>query len=120
MKQVTSTAPRSGRGRAGSAADIRPLVWAGDRMRILDQTALPLEERWLEVVDVASLTEAIRRLAVRGAPLLGVAAGYGMALAAVTSEAGYVSVWLVCAVLALTVGVLALRLDRPDGRAAAG
>jgi MFS family permease len=39
---------------------------------------------------------------------------------AVTSEAGYVSVWLVCAVLAVTVGALALRLDRPGGPAAAG
>ena len=49
---------------------------------LLDQTALPLVERALVCRDVPALVDAVRRLAVRGAPLLGVAGAYGVALAA--------------------------------------
>ena len=31
--------------------ELRPVVWLGDRLRVLDQTALPLEERWLDLFD---------------------------------------------------------------------
>ncbi len=64
---------------------IRPVRWLGDRIRVLDQTALPAEERYLELHEPEDVAQAIRRLAVRGAPLLGIVAGYGMALAAATS-----------------------------------
>lgn len=50
---------------------------------LLDQTRLPGEEAELVCTDVPALVRAIRTLAVRGAPLLGVAGGYGIALAAV-------------------------------------
>ena len=66
---------------------IEPLTWRGDRVRLIDQTALPVEERYVECTTPQELAESIRRLEVRGAPLLGIAAGYGMALAAVGSEA---------------------------------
>ncbi|RPK64102.1 Methylthioribose-1-phosphate isomerase [Streptomyces sp. ADI96-02] len=49
---------------------------------LLDQTRLPVEEVELVCTDVPALVEAIRSLAVRGAPLLGIAGGYGVALAA--------------------------------------
>ena len=49
-------------------------------MEALDQTALPLHERWLALSSAAEVAEAIRRLAIRGAPLIGVAAAYGVAL----------------------------------------
>ena len=49
---------------------------------LLDQTKLPGEESELVCADVPALIDAIRQLAVRGAPLLGVAGGYGVALAA--------------------------------------
>ncbi|MCK8676768.1 S-methyl-5-thioribose-1-phosphate isomerase [Streptomyces lichenis] len=49
---------------------------------LLDQTRLPAEEVELVCTDVPALVEAIQRLAVRGAPLLGVAGAYGVALAA--------------------------------------
>ncbi len=55
-------------------------------MVLLDQTRLPAEERELVCADVPSLVRAIRMLAVRGAPLLGIAGGYGVALAAVRGE----------------------------------
>ncbi|MGW1910527.1 S-methyl-5-thioribose-1-phosphate isomerase [Streptomyces sp. NPDC002076] len=49
---------------------------------LLDQTRLPVEEVELVCTDAPALVEAIRSLAVRGAPLLGIAGAYGVALAA--------------------------------------
>lgn len=49
---------------------------------LLDQTRLPAEEAELVCTDVPALVGAIRTLAVRGAPLLGIAGAYGVALAA--------------------------------------
>src|SRR6059036_2027539 len=49
---------------------------------LLDQTRLPAEEVELVCTDVPALVQAIRTLAVRGAPLLGIAGAYGVALAA--------------------------------------
>jgi methylthioribose-1-phosphate isomerase len=49
---------------------------------ILDQTRLPQEEVELVCTDVQALVAAIRDLSVRGAPLLGLAGAYGVALAA--------------------------------------
>jgi methylthioribose-1-phosphate isomerase len=57
-----------------------PLEWDGRKLRILDQTRLPAEETVLELHGAADTAAAIRRLAVRGAPLIGVAAGYGLAM----------------------------------------
>jgi methylthioribose-1-phosphate isomerase len=48
----------------------------------LDQTALPWHERELQLRTPAEVADAIARLAIRGAPLIGVAAGYGVALGA--------------------------------------
>jgi methylthioribose-1-phosphate isomerase len=60
-----------------------PIAWApGHGIRLLDQTLLPQEERYLELYDLASLAEAIRSLRVRGAPLIGIAAAMGVASAA--------------------------------------
>ncbi|MFE0413968.1 S-methyl-5-thioribose-1-phosphate isomerase [Streptomyces tendae] len=55
----------------------------GPVLVLLDQTRLPAEEVELVCTDPAALVEAIRSLAVRGAPLLGIAGAYGVALAAV-------------------------------------
>ena len=54
----------------------------GPAIALLDQTRLPDEEVTLVCRDVPSLVAAIKSLAVRGAPLLGIAGGYGVALAA--------------------------------------
>ena len=53
-----------------------------ERVVLLDQRRLPDEELELECRSAADVAEAIRTLAVRGAPAIGVAAGYGYALAA--------------------------------------
>jgi methylthioribose-1-phosphate isomerase len=60
---------------------MKPLEWINGNVRFLDQTKLPLEEVYIKTDDVVVLTEAIRRLAIRGAPLIGIAAAYGVALA---------------------------------------
>ena len=56
------------------------LRWDGRRLAILDQTRLPAAEVWLTLEGAADTAQAIRRLAVRGAPLIGVAAAYGLAM----------------------------------------
>ncbi|MEU2677672.1 S-methyl-5-thioribose-1-phosphate isomerase [Streptomyces sp. NPDC007107] len=58
----------------------------GPAVVLLDQTRLPAEEAELVCADVPALVRAIRTLAVRGAPLLGIAGGYGVALAAARGE----------------------------------
>jgi methylthioribose-1-phosphate isomerase len=54
----------------------------GPAVVLLDQTRLPAEEAYLTCRDIPALDDAIRRLVVRGAPLLGVAGAFGVALAA--------------------------------------
>lgn len=66
-------------GASYSAAELMP---ENDRVVILDQRRLPLEEHYLEYKDVDGVFDAIRDMVVRGAPAIGVAAAYGMVLAA--------------------------------------
>ena len=51
------------------------------RVRILDQTRLPLVWEQIPIPDLAAMAHAIRSMQVRGAPLIGVTAAYGLALA---------------------------------------
>jgi S-methyl-5-thioribose-1-phosphate isomerase len=61
---------------------MRTIDWVDDAIEIIDQTALPGVVRMLRLTTVAELVAAIRSLAVRGAPALGVAGAFGVALAA--------------------------------------
>lgn len=61
---------------------IRAVQWHGDHLRLLDQRLLPAEETWLDCRDAAAVTLAIKDLAVRGAPAIGIAAAWGVVLAA--------------------------------------
>jgi methylthioribose-1-phosphate isomerase len=59
-----------------------PISWtSAGAIRLLDQTLLPAEERYLVLDSVDSVAEAIRTLRVRGAPLIGIAAAMGVTLA---------------------------------------
>lgn len=55
-----------------------PIAWRDDTLYLLDQTVLPREETWLRCDTPERVADAIRRLSVRGAPAIGVAAGYGL------------------------------------------
>ncbi len=62
---------------------VETLRWVGDLdgyVDLLEQTLLPAQEVRLEVRTVDAMVDAIRRLAVRGAPAIGVAGAYGVAL----------------------------------------
>src|SRR4029079_12117008 len=60
-----------------------PIAWSADRtIRILDQTLLPEEERYLELRTLEELAEAIRSLRGRVAPLLAIAAAMGVVMEA--------------------------------------
>ena len=65
---------------AVSAQAICALRWDGRRLSVLDQTLLPGREAWLELSGAEDTAQAIRRLAVRGAPNIGVTAAYGLAM----------------------------------------
>ena len=62
---------------------IPPLHWLDDEFAVslLDQTALPEQENWLRIETPEAMAFAIRSLAVRGAPAIGIAAAFGVALA---------------------------------------
>jgi methylthioribose-1-phosphate isomerase len=57
-----------------------PLRWEGERLHVLDQRLLPTREHVLELTGADDTAAAIRRLTVRGAPLIGVVAAYGLAM----------------------------------------
>jgi methylthioribose-1-phosphate isomerase len=61
--------------------------WHGDHAVLLDQRRLPADEVYLECRTWPEVAEAIRTLAVRGAPAIGVTAAFGVALAALASPA---------------------------------
>ncbi|MEA2331157.1 MAG: methylthioribose-phosphate isomerase [Thermoleophilaceae bacterium] len=61
--------------------DIEPLRFEDGALHVLDQRLLPTEERWIRCSAPAQVADCIRTLAVRGAPAIGIAAAYGMALA---------------------------------------
>lgn len=60
----------------------KTIEWKGDHIRFLDQRRLPQSVRYLECRDASSVARAIRSMAIRGAPAIGVAAAMGIALAA--------------------------------------
>jgi methylthioribose-1-phosphate isomerase len=62
-------------------ADAAPLRWTDGALDVLDQRALPGHQRWIRCETPEQVAECIRSMAVRGAPAIGLAAAYGMALA---------------------------------------
>jgi methylthioribose-1-phosphate isomerase len=61
--------------------EVEPLRFEGGALLVLDQRALPETERWIRCETVEQVAACIRTLAVRGAPAIGLAGAYGMALA---------------------------------------
>ncbi len=73
-------------GKLFEKADLRPVEWADGKVRWIDVSSLPWEERYVETRSVERLAEAIRRLEIRGAPAIGVAAALGVAMAVYNAE----------------------------------
>ena len=66
---------------------IRPIRWTGTALDLLDQRKLPLVVEYLSCGDSDAVAAAIHALAVRGAPAIGIAAAWGVVLAAQRVEA---------------------------------
>ncbi|MGL4691155.1 MAG: S-methyl-5-thioribose-1-phosphate isomerase, partial [Stenotrophomonas maltophilia] len=61
---------------------IRPILWTGESLQLLDQRKLPFIVEHVECRDSDAVAEAIHALTVRGAPAIGIAAAWGVVLAA--------------------------------------
>jgi methylthioribose-1-phosphate isomerase len=88
-----------------------PIEWFGDSIKILDQTLLPFEETYLQISDYREMVTAINLLRVRGAPLIGVSAAYGIALGALKIDYSKRNCWD-----ELNEVVGAIRSTRPTAR----
>jgi methylthioribose-1-phosphate isomerase len=66
---------------AGPEGALRPIAWTGSGLRAIDQTALPGRLVYVDLHTVEELIDAIRRLAVRGAPQLGAVGALGVVIA---------------------------------------
>ncbi len=88
---------------------VRAIVWQGHALCLLDQRQLPLVEQFVTLDNAADVAAAIRDLVVRGAPAIGIAAAYGLVLAARAhaDAAGRVSA------SALADAIACLRASRP-------
>lgn len=65
----------------------QPFSWHGNKIRLLDQTKLPAEEVYLDITDYRDIVSAIKTMKVRGAPAIGIAGAYGLALGALQIKA---------------------------------
>src|SRR5213593_4183873 len=65
---------------------VTPIRWRGDALELLDQRRLPREVVWVTCRDAHEVAVAIRDMVVRGAPAIGVAAAFGIALAALRGD----------------------------------
>ena len=72
--------PDVGQSRTYNGRMLKPLQWTGQSLRLLDQTRLPAETTYVEITDEQQMHYAIRRLVVRGAPAIGIAAAFGVYL----------------------------------------
>lgn len=101
-----------------------PISAAPGRLRLLDQRRLPREETWIDCLSADDAAEAIRSLAVRGAPLIGVAAAWGLALEArrlaeepgIAGTAGIDAAWEQAAVRLAAARPTAVNLAAAVGR----
>ncbi|PWG08904.1 S-methyl-5-thioribose-1-phosphate isomerase [Streptomyces sp. V2] len=66
--------------------ELRAVDWTGSGLALIDQTLLPHRTATMDVRDVDTLVDAIQRLVVRGAPAIGVAGAYGVAIALIQGE----------------------------------
>lgn len=69
---------------------VNTIEWVGDadgHARLIEQTLLPGELRYIDVLDQSTMWDAIKRLAIRGAPAIGIAGAFGVVLGMKSSKA---------------------------------
>ena len=66
---------------------LEPIRWEKNKIVFIDQTELPARLKYVRCGDIDTLCEAVKKLRVRGAPLIGVSVALGYALAAINSKA---------------------------------
>ena len=71
---------------------IEPIKWRDNKIVFIDQTELPARLKYIRCRDIDTLCEAIKKLRIRGAPLIGVSVALGYALTAVNSKAKTIAV----------------------------
>lgn len=77
-----------------SAGDrVRAVEWTDAGVKLLDQRLLPGEERHITLTDASAVADAIHGMVVRGAPAIGIAAAYGVVLAARSAHARHGTKW---------------------------
>lgn len=72
---------------------VRAIIWDNGAVRLLDQRLLPQRIAYMRCEDVSTVACAIRDMAVRGAPAIGIAAAYGVVLAAQVCYAAAPTTW---------------------------
>ena len=99
---------------------IRAVLWRGDRLRLLDQRRLPFVEDYLDCMTADEVAQAIRDLVVRGAPAIGIAAAWGVVLAAKRGRGTLEAALPTLRAARPTAVNLMWALDRMQARIAAG
>ena len=87
----------------------QPVEFLKNRIRILDQSKLPLEERYVDLNDYHDVVQAIKQMKVRGAPAIGVVGAYGIALTAIRVQ----SLSRETRLLKLTLAMKSIAATRP-------
>ena len=72
---------------------VKPLEWDGEKLTLIDQRKLPHEEVFLSYDSVEGVHSSIKDMVVRGAPLIGFTALYGMVLALMGMESFSKDAW---------------------------
>lgn len=88
---------------------VRAVIWEQDRLKLLDQRRLPGHTEYLYLDSLLQVAQAIRDMAVRGAPAIGIAAAYGVVLGARACYRADAQHWLA----ALEADLAALAAARP-------
>jgi methylthioribose-1-phosphate isomerase len=70
---------------------LQTIEWIGHAARLLDQTRLPMETVYVEINDEREMWDAIKRLVIRGAPAIGVAAAFGVYLGVRHDDSEYLA-----------------------------
>lgn len=74
--------------------EIKPLEWIDNKLKILDQSRLPREINFIELVTYQAVSQAIRELRIRGAPAIGIAAAYGIVLGSQQIKSSNIEIYL--------------------------